>query len=205
MKQIFQIRKTKKHGAIWTDEEDNILIALVLSQQRRSWQKIAETLANKTPYDCYLRFRSINPNLRKGAWDPTEDAKVLDAVKIYGKRWNKIAKVFTNRNAKQIRDRYINYLDPDIVKGKFTVDEDLLILDLHSKYGNRWSFIRKFIPHRSSDMIKNRYNSSISRNKKLLTVLRSLNPDKVSHIVIFIFYFYFMNNFLPFRKRLLSL
>jgi hypothetical protein len=191
MKQIFQIKKSKKQKATWTEEEDNMLIALVHSQQRRSWQKVAETLSNKTAYDCYLRFRSINPCLRKGAWDPTEDAKVMDAIKVYGKRWNKIAKVFSNRNAKQIRDRYINYLDPEIVKGKFSVDEDLLILDLHSKYGNRWSFIRRFIPHRSSDMIKNRFNSSISRNKSLLAVLKSVYSERVSIISIIKFNYLF--------------
>jgi myb proto-oncogene protein len=175
---VFNIEKTKKRVS-WTEQEDSVLISLVQSRKRKNWKKISRIIGNKSEYQCSLRYRSINPSLRKGAWEPAEDKKILDAIKVHGKKWNKIAAAaFTDRNAKQIRDRYINYLDPEIVKDKFTPDEDLLILDLHNKHGNKWSFIRQFIPHRSSDMIKNRYNSSISRNKKLFAVLRTLNQTE---------------------------
>jgi hypothetical protein len=183
MKKIFTIEKTRKR-VIWSEQEDKTLISLVESQQRRSWLRISKLLGSKTAYQCYLRFRSINPKLKKGTWDRSEDKKILAAVELYGFRWNIIAaEAFTNRNAKQIRDRYINYLDPKIKKDKFTVEEDLLILELHGKYGNKWSYMRQFIPHRSSDMIKNRFNSSIRRNMKLFSVLNSLNSTKMVRIL----------------------
>jgi hypothetical protein len=173
-KPIFLIEKTRRiKRTIWTQEEDNKLIALADIQMRRSWTKLAKDL-NKTPYQCLLRYRSINPNLRKGAWSSKEDHIILDNMRIYGKKWNLIALKFTNRNAKQIRDRYTNYLDPKITRNNFTLDEDLLILDLYSKHGSRWTYIKNFIPHRSSDMIKNRYKSSICRNEKLYIMLKSL-------------------------------
>jgi hypothetical protein len=68
---------------------------------------------------------------------------------------------------KQIRDRYTNYLDPAICKSKFSTEEDFQILQLHNKYGNKWILIKQFVPGRSGDCIKNRFNSSIKRNKKL--------------------------------------
>jgi hypothetical protein len=183
MKAIFLIQKVKKKRrkiSSWTKEEDNLLISLVQAQQRKSWKKVTKILTNKTPYECYLRYRSINPNRRKGVWEPWEDQMILKAISLYGPRWGEIAKAIHTRNAKQIRERYINYLDPSIKQGKFSIDEDLLILDLHSQYGNRWSFIRKhYLPHRSADMIKNRFKSSISRNMKLYAVLKSLPGNEV--------------------------
>jgi hypothetical protein len=167
---IKKIKRTPKRIA-WSREQDNTLISLVNKQVRRSWKSIAKVLG-KTSYQCLLRYRSINPNLRKGAWDFDEDTKVLGCMKVHGRKWNEIAKYFTNRSAKQIRDRYTNYLDPRISKAKFTVEEDLLILELHGRFGNRWTHIKSFLPHRSSDMIKNRYKSSISRNKELYTTLK---------------------------------
>jgi hypothetical protein len=182
MKKLFHIEKIKKRRkTTWSVEEDRLLISLAQPQQRKSWKTISRFLLDKNAYQCYLRYRSINPNLRKGVWDPSEDKKILDAVQDHGKRWNLVAKIFSNRNSKQIRDRYINYLDPQIAQNKFTVDEDLLILELHNRYGNRWALIRALLPHRSSDMIKNRYKSSISRNKSLQQVLKKPSVENVSN------------------------
>jgi hypothetical protein len=164
---IFDIQRTKKR-VCWTKNEDELLITHSLKQSRRSWTKISKLIRTKTPYECFLRFRSINPYLKKGSWDNEEDEHIVEGVKKYGPKWYIIAKGFSNRNAKQIRDRYINYLDPSIVKSKFSLEEDLMILDLHNRYGNKWSIIRHYMPHRSADMIKNRYNSSVKRNKKLV-------------------------------------
>jgi hypothetical protein len=163
---IFEIQRIKKRAA-WTREEDEILISQSLKHSRRSWTNISNLIKTKTPYQCFLRFRSVNPNLKKGTWDSEEDIRIVHDVMKHGFKWFLIAKGFTSRNAKQIRDRYINYLDPNIIKTKFSTEEDLMILDLHSRYGNRWSIIRQFMPNRSADMIKNRYNSSVKRNKKL--------------------------------------
>jgi transcription factor MYB, plant len=41
------------------------------------------------------------------------------------------------RTGKSCRLRWLNYLRPDVKRGDFTADEQLLILDLHSRWGNR--------------------------------------------------------------------
>lgn len=169
---IFNIQKIKKR-IIWTSEEDNLLIKLSLNRNRKSWVYISSILKNKSPYQCFLRFRSINPNIKIGCWSQKEDKKLLSCVDKYGHIWYKIAHMFVNRSAQQIRERYINYLDPNINRSKFSVEEDLLLLELHKKYGNRWSLIRRHMPHRSADMIKNRYNSSVKRNKTLVNNMKN--------------------------------
>jgi myb proto-oncogene protein len=91
MKQIFQIEKTKRRRkSSWSAEEDSLLITLAETQKNKSWKRLSQTFRNKTAYQCYLRYRSINPTLRKGTWDSTEDEQILKAIEVYGKKWNLI-------------------------------------------------------------------------------------------------------------------
>jgi len=92
----------------------------------------------------------------------------MELVNKYGKSWSKISKVLISRNGKQIRDRYINILDPSIKKEKFALDEDLKLLTLYKKLGPRWATISKFFENRTADMVKNRFHSSIKKNMKFL-------------------------------------
>ena len=50
---------------------------------------------------------------------------------------------FTNftglqRTGKSCRLRWLNYLRPDVRRGNITLEEQLLILELHSRWGNRY-------------------------------------------------------------------
>jgi len=89
-------------------------------------------------------------------------------VTKYGRLWSKISKVLVSRNGKQIRDRFINILDPNIKKGKFSLDEDLKLLKMYKKLGPKWATIAKFFENRTADMVKNRFHSSIKKNLQYL-------------------------------------
>jgi hypothetical protein len=67
------------------------------------------------------------------------------------------------RNGKQIRDRFINVLDSEIKKGKFTEEEDRKLIILFNQNGPKWATIAKYYPNRTADMIKNRFHSSIKK------------------------------------------
>jgi len=48
------------------------------------------------------------------------------------------------RNGKQCRERWLNFLNPSIRKGKWTVQEDLLLLQKQKEFGgNKWSKIAR--------------------------------------------------------------
>lgn len=47
----------------------------------------------------------------------------------------------TKRTGKQIRERYINKLDPNIKRDKWTAEEDSIIIAKFHEVGAKWSEI----------------------------------------------------------------
>ncbi|KAK9276638.1 hypothetical protein L1049_006174 [Liquidambar formosana] len=67
------------------------------------------------------------------------------------------------RCGKSCRLRWINYLRPDIRRGRFTPEEEKLIISLHEVVGNRWAQIASHLPGRTDNEIKNYWNSWIKK------------------------------------------
>lgn len=159
---IFTIKKVKNQKK-WTREEDELLIVLAQKFNEKHWKEISRRFAKKNSLQCFSRYKRIRPGIVKGSWKKEEDLKILDMVSKYGKVWSKISKILGTRNGKQIRDRFINVLDPEIRKGKFTEEEDIMLVSLFNQMGPKWATIAKFYPNRTADMIKNRFHSSIKK------------------------------------------
>jgi len=101
--------------------------------------------------------------------------KILELVQKYGKAWSKISFEIGTRNGKQIRDRFTNVLDPEIKKGRFTEEEDRLLIKLFKQFGSKWSSIATYFPKRTADMIKNRFHSSIK--KRIPSICHNLTDN----------------------------
>jgi len=67
------------------------------------------------------------------------------------------------RTGKQIRDRYLNKLRPNIKCGDWSNQEDELLVKLLNEIGNRWSLIATHLPGRTEGQVKNRFYSSIKK------------------------------------------
>jgi len=162
LNKIFAIRKVKNQKK-WTREEDELLISLAEKYNEKHWKEISKMFENKNSLQCFSRYKRIRPGIIKGSWKKEEDQEILRLVHKYGKAWSKISKILNTRNGKQIRDRFINVLDPEIRKGKFTEEEDKKLVSLFQQFGPKWATISKYYPNRTADMIKNRFHSSIKK------------------------------------------
>ncbi|XP_056169661.1 transcription factor WER-like [Syzygium oleosum] len=103
--------------------------------------------------------------LKKGLWTVEEDKLLMDYVTENGKgKWNSIAKrTGLRRCGKSCRLRWMNYLSPNVKQGRFTEEEDDLIIRLHNLLGNRWSLIAKRVPGRTDNQVKNYWNTCLSK------------------------------------------
>ncbi|XP_009340212.2 transcription factor MYB39-like [Pyrus x bretschneideri] len=107
-------------------------------------------------------------SLKKGPWTMDEDAKLTDYIRRNGRgSWRALPKLAgLNRCGKSCRLRWTNYLRPDIKRGKFSEEEERVIINLHSVLGNKWSKIATHLPGRTDNEIKNYWNTNL--RKKLL-------------------------------------
>ncbi|KAH0449115.1 hypothetical protein IEQ34_022915 [Dendrobium chrysotoxum] len=116
--------------------------------------------------------------LKKGPWTPEEDQKLIDYIQKQGSHgsWRHLPRIAgLNRCGKSCRLRWTNYLRPDIKRGKFSEEEEKLIINLHSMLGNKWSLISTKLPGRTDNEIKNYWNTHLK--KKLLL----MGIDPVTH------------------------
>lgn len=88
----------------------------------------------------------------KAPWSKEEDEKLVELVNQYGpKKWTFIALNLPGRRrrAKQVRERWVNHLDPNVnKKDPWTEEEDRLILETYQSKGTKWSDMAKQLPGR---------------------------------------------------------
>ena len=127
------------------------------------------------PLTCnYLQEQQSN---RQG-WNSIEDEILLKIVNSRGaKAWSGIAKELNAmihdgakvRQGRHCRERWYNHVDPGLIKGNWSTEEDDLLVKLHSEHGNRWSEIAKHLRGRTENSVKNRFKS--------MTKKKGINDD----------------------------
>ncbi|KAL1556761.1 Transcription factor myb20 [Salvia divinorum] len=107
--------------------------------------------------------------LKRGPWTIEEDNKLMNFILNNGIQcWRLVPKLAgLMRCGKSCRLRWINYLRPDLKRGALTEAEEDMIIELHSRLGNRWSKIATHFPGRTDNEIKNYWNTRIKKKMKL--------------------------------------
>ncbi|GFP94346.1 transcription factor myb59 [Phtheirospermum japonicum] len=123
-----------------------------------------------------MGWGAVEEEWRKGPWTAEEDRLLIEYVKLHGEgRWNNVARLAgLKRNGKSCRLRWVNYLRPDLKRGQITPHEERIILELHAKWGNRWSTIARCLPGRTDNEIKNYWRTHFKKKTKS----PSDSPDK---------------------------
>ncbi|KAI5292691.1 hypothetical protein KEM52_006137 [Ascosphaera acerosa] len=107
---------------------------------------------------------------RRGPWLPEEDQQLLALVNAQGaSNWVSIASSMKYRTPKQCRERFHQNLKPSLNHDPITPAEGELIERLVCEMGRRWAEIARRLGNRSDNSVKNWWNGSMNRRRRLRT------------------------------------
>jgi Myb superfamily proteins, including transcription factors and mRNA splicing factors len=128
-----------------------------------------EDIQNQSVNQKYKSYK------RREKFTSEEDQKILDLVKIHGtNNWALIARAIQKRTGKQCRDRYYNYLAPNINHNPISAGEYETIYIKYKEIGSKWLKIAKFLqPGRTENQVKNAYKRILRASNKLNIILEN--------------------------------
>lgn len=125
-------------------------------------------------------FKKLHPRV---PFTQIEDELLIGLVNRYGVyNWKYISLQMPGRNVRQCKERWENYLSPEVFNGPWTVEENELLVKKYEELGPRWKKISSFFPTRTDINIKNHWKMCERRAKrdflnKTKTILRK-NEEK---------------------------
>ncbi|XP_029351988.1 transcriptional activator Myb isoform X3 [Echeneis naucrates] len=126
-----------------------------------------ETEMYEHDYDGSLA-KSGKRHLGKTRWTREEDEKLKKLVEVHGSEdWKLIASLLTNRTDVQCQHRWQKVLNPELIKGPWTKEEDQRVIELVQKYGaKRWSVIAKHLKGRIGKQCRERWHNHLNPEVK---------------------------------------
>ncbi|KAF4095815.1 hypothetical protein G5714_023418 [Onychostoma macrolepis] len=112
--------------------------------------------------------KNSKKTLCKIKWSRDEDEKLKKLVEQQGTdAWKSIANYFPTRTDGQCQHRWQKVLNPELVKGPWTKEEDQRVIELVHKYGpKRWSVIAKHLQGRIGKQCRERWHNHLNPEVK---------------------------------------
>ena len=120
---------------------------------------------NQSPTDG----KPISPrSLPKKKFTEEDDQKLREIIARIGtSSWIEVAKAMGDRNSRQCKERWENYLDPTINTSPWTQEEDDLLIQKQLEIGSKWVTIAHFFNRRTDAQVKNRWQMLDRKMKKM--------------------------------------
>ncbi|XP_063773445.1 transcriptional activator Myb isoform X2 [Pseudophryne corroboree] len=113
-------------------------------------------------------FSKGKRHLGKTRWTREEDEKLKKLVEQNGTEdWKVVASFLPNRTDVQCQHRWQKVLNPELIKGPWTKEEDQRVIELVQKYGpKRWSVIAKHLKGRIGKQCRERWHNHLNPEVK---------------------------------------
>ena len=117
-------------------------------------------------------LNNMNTPKPKNRWSKDEDEtlnRLCEQFPMVQKDWKLISTHFINppRTEYQCQQRWQKVLNPDLIKGPWTKEEDAKVIELVTKYGpKRWSLIAKHLRGRLGKQCRERWHNHLNPDIK---------------------------------------
>lgn len=98
-----------------------------------------------------------NYTKKRTPFTEVEDQLLKKLVNTHGTNWNLVSHHMIDRSPRQCRDRWMNYLSPEITNAPWTVQEDQLLFQKYQEFGPQWKAMTPYFKNRSYNAIRNRF------------------------------------------------
>ncbi|KAG5894946.1 hypothetical protein JTB14_023295 [Gonioctena quinquepunctata] len=106
--------------------------------------------------------RSKKP-INKGRWSKEEDGRLKQLVDEFSEKWDIIAEHFPDRSDVQCQQRWTKVVNPELVKGPWTKEEDEKVIELVNKYGaKKWTLIARHLKGRIGKQCRERWHNHLN-------------------------------------------
>lgn len=175
----FKFKKIKKIK--WKTNETKKLQKLI-NENGFQWNKISKQMKSRTPNQCMQKYYHFIQHNKKGRWNTIEDQILLNWVSKNTelKNWNDCANLIEGRSNRQCKERWFNYLNPNLNKSKWEENDQIVLFNCILKNGFCWVKISKQFQNRSENQIKNYFYCSLrmlklSKFKQIIQTLFKSN------------------------------
>lgn len=102
--------------------------------------------------------------LNRGRWEKEEDEQLKRSVQALGTNdWVAVARCFPDRSDVQCQQRWHKVVNPELVKGSWSKEEDDKVVQLVQKYGpKKWTLIAKHLKGRIGKQCRERWHNHLN-------------------------------------------
>lgn len=145
----------------WSSNETRKLFDLI-KMHGFKWKIISQNLYLRSSKQCMQKYYNMMLVEKKGKWNNQEDKIVSKWVALNGPtQWSECAKLVQGRCGKQCRERWLNFLNPDVKRGKWDIQEQMQFAKNLFRIGLSWVAISEKIKSRSENLVKNFFYCSV--------------------------------------------
>ncbi|KAL5274625.1 SNAPC4 family protein [Megaselia abdita] len=190
----------------FTETENKAIHMAVKDYNCFDWYQIANSIDNRTALQCIIQYWTVIILKRYDQitstfkWTKEQDALLIQLVKKHtignNIQWIKINSHFPSLEKNRICARYFYSCKPGLIKGAFTIEEDIKLLAAIDEFGEEFSRIPLHLfPGRSVAQLRSHYhnklkdsteknNWSLEDDTKLLTYVETYGFDwlKISQL-----------------------
>lgn len=189
------LQNSKKYNRTWRKQQIEDIYSLTTKYCQENNVKVEDLTIRdfqiigyefpQSPEQIMIKVNEISQSgtLRPGIWAVQEDELLVKLINKGGEKWGHISNILNRdihnnlkiRSGKQCKERWNNYLNPNVNRGPWQSFEDAEILKHYRIYGKKWSVIAKLVEKRTESAVKNRIKSLLNKIKQNLATLDDLN------------------------------